>query len=650
MINQLKISEAVQSILDKLDDNQKKQVIQSILRNDGRNGMWRGGYEPPDFEDFVYLLTYEPNIPGSGIILSDRQKQLFQKFGRNTAESIVSENNKPTELVTMWGKGSGKDTMSALYISYLCYVCLSLKGDVASRFGLYPGTPLAILNVAPNEETAKQVFFKYLSGFIKRPLFAPWMKNPRTQILSDQIKFPNINLVLYSKHSRASGLDGYNLIAWVMDEADAFMDEGRHNNANTIHQILRSSSISRMRNRWVGIVISYPRSPDGFMMKLVNTAMQDIEKYGENAHYVVDIGSSFDVNPRISRNDPGIISDYETDPQAAKAMYECDPQSVKDAFFEYQSKIDMAIDKNRLPCVDVVIDNPIMRESGSGDLMEFVGCHIEAIRPERGRTYFIGVDAGVVGDAYAISMFSTDDMGDIPEWICPDCYRMGDFKSDYEQAISVGYERQPICGICLETAGVRSKTFGSKWWRRKSGNAKTVVIDGISVDVTPIREECLIHIQPVKTMGNNRYGRPVDLISVRALIAKLIQNFNPAGVMFDPWQSYSMIQDLRNECGGNITDISFSQMEQYKRARLVKSLLYGDCIRLLPNERRDKEWKNLIRNGYKIDHPIGGSKDLYDAESIAIYQCAKWKGLESIAGNIIMETSYASAGYQMKTY
>ena len=80
--------------------------------------------------------------------------------------------------------------------------------------------------------------------------------------------------------------------------------------------------------------------------------------------------------------------------------------------------------------------------------------------------------------------------------------------------------------------------------------------------------------------------------------------------------------------GVDADKILFSDPEQYRRARVVKTLLNHHALALLPKEvdpckRRDRECRQSQRQGKgtvnKIDHPPGGSKDPYDAEAIAIW-------------------------------
>ena len=208
---------------------------------------WKTGMEPLAFDEFCVALDGVPLMP--------RQHQVFAAPGLLCASDLLASDRTVMEWVLLFGKGSGKDWLAAKFISYLAYIVLSLN-DPAKELGLAVNTPLAILNVAPSEDLARQVFFAYLRQFISTPIFAAFLPDPKHQILVDEIRFPQANLTLFSKHSRAAGLDGYNLLAWVMDEADEFLDNQKTSNAEVIHNVLRSSCNTRLRNRWIGMVIS----------------------------------------------------------------------------------------------------------------------------------------------------------------------------------------------------------------------------------------------------------------------------------------------------------------------------------------------------------------------------------------------------------
>lgn len=566
---------------------------------------------PTDFGTFAQRA--------GNITLSGRQERAFREAGLFYPTDIISPTRTVQEAVLVWGKGSGKDRVAALFIAYMAYVVLNLRGDPAVRFGLAPRTPLHVLNVAPSEDLARQVFFAYLRQDVGCDLIRPF--NP--VILADEVRFPSANLTLYSKHSRASGLDGYNLLGFVLDEADEFLDNEKRSNAEIVHNILRSSANTRLRNRWVGIVISYPRTRDGFMMRLYSRASGDPTFYA-------DLAATWDVRTDVSRDDPGIASDYANDPDDAAARYECRPMEAVNAFFELREKIDAAVDHTRSPSVVAVSDQIVRTTRPDGSTVETIGGSVVSCSRRPGSTYFLAGDGGLSGDSFAISLMRIDQTRGRSAWICPDCHghgREADLLASGDYEIMPPYSRadtDACCGVCGES--ITNRSMGTLrcdgWARRRASEARVVLIDGRPVTLPRVYEEALIEFRPERATRPGQVSRPVNFASVQNVCRDIIRQMGVVQARFDPWNTAQMVQGLQNEC--DVDSIPFSQPEQYRRARLVKSMLYADLVSLLPNEKRDKEWRQLVRVREKIDHPEGGSKDMYDAESAAIWMAARW--------------------------
>lgn len=920
--------------------------------------IWETGYEPKGVIEFCQSLDGVPFTP--------RQASIFENTELLRARDFINPQKQVQELVLLYGKGSGKDWLCAKLITYLCYIVSKMK-DPQGYFGLAPGTPLAILNVAPSEELARQVFFAYIRQFMSSPV----MGSVRKEVMADEVRFPEKNLYLYSKHSRSSGLDGYNLLAWIMDEADAFHDAQERSNAQEVHDILRSSSNTRMKKRWLGLVISYPRQEEGFMMRLYRRAMKEDEP-----SFYADRAATWDVRPDVSRDDEEIASDYRADPGAAAARYECVeeetwvvdeagllqikdapnrlpkgekpvyevetkygyrikatadhlllagepdapewtpvsdlavgdalcvnykeapfgsksldprlaelvgfliangcigktprdgvawvynprdkevaerhrhflrelgvtghlalsgraiqvrsrtktahslflpllegickshdkhipswmwqsdkptvsaflrglfeadgsinkngvlgygsvskrlidetqillslfgipaqihyhrtrwsegfqaqasefwtlqinkrnarrfveqigflshhkvsrshnllkanlhpfpcdyykdtviairpcgvrpvydlldrpqqrffangliahnclPQPVISAFFEYPEKIEEA-SKHDYPAVAEVEEVIIDREDMNGNVQSYVGgIFIEDpftnqhIRREPGRNYFLGADAGLMGDAFAIAIVSIDSTLDAPEWVCPICGQEEALinAAPYLRLASPdvikdmgALDKMPVCGICLAPSiefNPVQPLLG--WFRRQASATRQVDIGGRIVHIPPVREEFLCRFSPKKAMRQGERNIPIDFASMSEICRQLILALDIQKTWIDPWQGASLIQDLRAETGRAVEAAPFSNTEQFKRARLVKSLLYGGALTLQPHPTRDREWRRLQRTGTRVDHPkdITSSKDMYDAEALAI-----WLAVVSVRGFI----------------
>ena len=623
---------------DKIAPAEMRPVMEETHAEIVQESIWRKGVEPMPFDEFVKTV--------SGVHLTPRQRQAFEKSGLMTARQIVAQDRSLQALVLMYGKGSGKDIVAAWFISYLSYIVCELTGDPSVFFGLAPFSQLSIMNVAPSEDLARQVFFRYLTQNLKSRIFDEYAPT----ILADEARFfrknpedgkPYLFMALLSKHSNSSGLDGYNLLAWVMDEADAFLDSAQRSIADTVHNILRSSCNTRLKNRWVGMVISYPRVEGGFMMRLYDRACKEMAAMGDKSSFYADRAATWEVRPDVSREDPGIRADYENDPVSAAALYETIPALTIDAFFEYPEKIDDAVDAARTPCAYVtteMLDLP----TDSGKAGHYITALLGHVVRTPGHAYFLGGDAGVHGDAYALSIFHVDETSDALGYLCPRC-GTPENRTFAPYSCQPGMSRVPYneaiyCGHCsatpfefFEMAVVPGGTMRlDGWWVRSDiANAKAdgggVISNGrgSTFDVPHVYEDLLVRVKPIRATRPGEVNRPVFFPAIRTLCQGLIEGLGIRQARFDKWNTAEITQGLLQATGADVAEISFAMPEQYRRARLVKSMLYAAKVTLLPDAGRDKEWKRLQRqNGNRIDHPKqDGQKDCWDAESVAIW-CA----------------------------
>jgi hypothetical protein len=605
--------------------------------------VWENGVPPMPFDQFCIELD--------GNALYPRQYKIIKKAGLLNAWDWIKSERTLNQLVLMWGKGSGKDYLSAKVLAYLAYVVLHVKwhGDgwdtTAKYFGLASDSQLSIVNVAPSQDHARRIFFRYLSGFLKHKLF----KQYKPEILTDTISFytekqmeakkvdgmfqkPLPWLVLYSLHSRASGFDGMNIIGWVMDEAD----DADFQNPDAVYETLCASCTTRMVNRWIGCIISYPRVKEGFMMRTYETAKAMIKKMGDMSSMIADKAATWDVNPRVTRETPDIVRAYESNPQLAAAMYEGSPMEADDAFFEFPEKIDAAVDHNRKPCAIVIADT-LDYETSSGAMDYHVTARVENITRTPGYEYYLGGDSGRTGDAYSLAVFHIDQQNNGYHWLCPRCgtnaaflntarYNLHPFNSRRE----VDDSHLIMCGVCMESPQPISRkgtkiTFNLVGWHEIQSAERTTFAgaDGAAYSIPTLYEDLIVRIKPERATRQGEVNRPVSLTSVQDITKELMSRLGIRAARFDPWQTNQLTEEIRRGQYGDADSIPFTNNEQYRRARLTKALLYAGLIVLLPNDLRDKEWKQLrLINTTKIDHPDGGSKDIWDSESVAIWTAA----------------------------
>ena len=236
---------------------------------------------PVDVETFVYskdylgfpkLSEYQLEIVkiGSQIYKEHTLKRLH---GEVEGARLWRQNKK--ELIMALGKGSGKDALSTIICAYVVYQLLCLK-DPAEYYGKPSGDAIDIINVAINADQAANVFFK---GFKTRVQKCPWFAG-KYRALQKSIVFKK-EITVYSGNSEGEATEGYNILLAVLDEIDGF-DEGSkeegHPAANAMYDTLSATVSSRFDDIGKVLILSFPRSKDGFIMTKYHDAIAEKEE------------------------------------------------------------------------------------------------------------------------------------------------------------------------------------------------------------------------------------------------------------------------------------------------------------------------------------------------------------------------------------
>jgi hypothetical protein len=593
------------------------------------------GIEPMDFASFSLALDETP--------LSDHQLRIFTDAGIITARSFVSKNRKTRELICAWGKGAGKDWIIARFFAWVTYILHNMvnpKQYFRPNIKTVSDERIEIINIAPKGDLAKQVFFEYLARNFRRPFFKQYVTNERDQILTDRIFFPKLNLHILSLNSSASGLDGYNPLLWVMDEADAFLDNANKSNAEVLRRILYTSASTRWPGMWMGMIASYMRSGAGFMARTL-TKFRKTPMPG----VYIDQAASWDVNPNIRRDQEDVIQAYFEDPVAAAAMYEGIIPPVTDPFIHRHEYIRLSVGDHKGPAIFNVhreLGDLVYRDI-NGTPKAHVWVELEHLVPEPGRRYYAGVDAAESGDAFAISVFSVSDDGLLgPEHICPRCWGRGkDYylqtNDKYAPAETTFNPENLVCGACGNTADAftgRHESLEKRlsgWWLRgvKEQGKKLLRVGSEDVVMPHLREDVLLVLRPIPKRRSAELpdGAAVDFVSVQQVIKDLCRDLPIDAIGFDPHQMAGTIQYIASETTSAVHRIGFSNPEQFLRARVLRFFLYSglitfageNCATLEDVETGIQEAEQLQKIGQRLDHPPNGGKDTWDARSIATY-------------------------------
>jgi hypothetical protein len=370
--------------------------------------------QPVTFHEFVNDPWHMDQPP-----LGDRQRQDIETFLGEEPTQIFSRlashlEGAFREAVLVWGKGGGKDWICTMVQCYLVYLLLCIK-DPRHVLGLAPHEAVDILNVSYSAKQANEVYF---TKFLQRILHWRWLRHnypiefqrkvinredhPHAQLQpdgqnyvhigADQVRFPHLIRAI-SEHSENESYEGYNILFWVMDEAAAFRNAGKKANAHKVYSTLRTSAVSRFPQLWRGMMISYPRSADDFIMTKYAQGQADSECFTSLAY-------TWQVNPTKQESD--FEKDREKNPVEYEAKYRCNPPPRFGSAFD-PLNVDACVDYSRKSLVKTkpAIISARVEEPGTGVVYQrqFVGKSLTDVNVhdlgEKARPRVFHVDGGL---------------------------------------------------------------------------------------------------------------------------------------------------------------------------------------------------------------------------------------------------------------
>lgn len=378
------------------------QLAEDKIRGDR---VWR--------EDPVDLMTFftskdfldERPYPGKQEELINIVNSIVQHKILGNTELCPEDLREVTELCVLFGKGSGKDFLASIILSYMCYVILCLN-DPHGFFGFGKDTPIDLINMAVNAYQANNVFFSEFKaklnncGWFKRVNNDP--SNSMTampnhfQITQNQVRFHK-NITAHSAHSEAGSFEGFNPLVVIFDEIDGFSDDDAENAYTT----LRSSAVTRFKEKVLLVFISFPRQSDGFMLNKFKESETNPQVYGI-------IGKSWEVNPTMTREN--LQMEYDRDPEKARMLYECEPPLYSQGLFQFPEMIDQVIavgKKSQSPGL-VVSEKISTRTLHDGQQRHFTGLELYNLNLDPSYTYYLGGDGGVTSDSYVICLMHAE--------------------------------------------------------------------------------------------------------------------------------------------------------------------------------------------------------------------------------------------------
>lgn len=547
-------------------DNLLNEFIQ--LAEDKIRGerVWRE--DPVDLMTFFTSDDYlgESPYPGKQEELVNIVNSIVQHKILGNTEFCPEDLREVTELCVLFGKGSGKDFLAAIILSYMCYVILCLN-DPHGFFGFGKDTPIDLINMAVNAYQANNVFFSEFKAKLTNCKWFQKVNNDPSQsdgampnhfqLTKNQVRFYK-NITAHSAHSEAGSFEGFNPLVVIFDEIDGFSAEDAENAYTT----LRSSAVTRFKEKVLLIFISFPRQSDGFMLNKYKEAETNPQVYSI-------IGRSWEVNPTMTREN--LQMEYDRDPEKAAMLYECKPPLYSQGLFQFPEMIDQVVEvgkKSQCPSL-VVVDKISTRTLHDGQQRHFTGLELYNLNLDPSFTYYLGGDGGVTSDSYVICLMHAE----------PTIVSMVEDGETIEKLVN-----KPVEDLIIE------------WVPSKKDRLPVDLLN-----VADVLDQICRQVHVKKALFDKFNSADVVQRLMQYGVEAEDKNFsNPFQV-----QIYQNLKSLIYT--GNISLLDHT----------VESYIYLD------KQNANEELKAIkLINGNKIDHDRGKSKDYSDARASAAWICS----------------------------
>jgi hypothetical protein len=545
-----------------------------------------------------------------GIFPSPVQKEILYKLaGRDPYEW----DTEYQQYIIAVGQGGGKNKyIIAPFTAYTAYKIANMKDPwmYFSRFTnekIDRSTKFEITNSSlVNADQAETVHFDNMKSLLRRvkdPDGQNWFEKYAGMNMNDSfgdIKTGTISIpthigcgdiIMYSFDSTPTAPEGKSIILGIVDEPSRAETKATFKKAKQLWNVISGNLNTRFgRNVGKQIALSYLNNSEyDLTYHLLQQAEEEDKLFKGTANksimYAVNY-STFDVNPNASKTDPAVAKMYRNDLSDAQARYEGVKGTAKEGFFQpYPQKI-------RECYFD--IESPVKYKYG-----------VTARQVTNPRTEQVQINKFVKIDFESIK-------GDnkIRGWA-------------YDPAEK--YDGFVLKGGYIETMDeMKDELF--------IGNREELIV----INQRPIIDITIIW-QP-------QNGLTVDFENVGEVLGILIKKFpNSRFAYSDKWNSISFSQQFQSK-GIFSETFGFGNAQQLKYYSKVRWMMFNNIPQFAKNNMLLKkngvektigdweisEFERLLKENNRVDHPVGGSKDLSDSNVILINGLIELQGAGTV--------------------
>lgn len=440
--------------------------------------------------------------------------------------------NTIRDAICLLGMRSGKTTLGGAISAYYLFR-MSLLRDPAAYYGLIPGSPIRMTNMATSKDQGKETIFDFFKLFVES---APYFKDIHDlELQVEKIILHERNFRAISLSSTSGSSVGKTSVITCFDEADLFEDTDRKDGIQQVWSRVTKATktLRKLTNGEIGKTLTisslgeYPVG--GFMERM-------IEKAKINNHMIWVKLATWDANPLYTIAD--FEEDFATDYAGAMRDFGCDARAVASTYI-----------KNEEIC---------------------------ATNPERPNffSWYFSSDRDS-------NMYRTMPAGEY--------YLTGDPSL-----------KRDAFGIALgHSTGKRTELLLQREKEVEIVFLNDIIIDG------------LWRLRP-----SDYATGEIDPAHVEQIFLDISSHVPITNMVFDTW-AFPILQAKAKRLGIIVEN---HQVRVPECDALKDYMQYGAIdICYYPQFTKEAKQLQLANNGKRIDHPKGGSKDVWDAAALQVY-------------------------------
>ena len=305
--------------------------------------------------------------------------------------------------------GSNIITHNSTMASIIClkeFYDLIIMENPHKYYGMFAGSPIAILVMAQSQAQVKETIFAAIKGYAEKSNFFMALKSKgEIEILTEEIRCPSKNIAIYAKHTNSKSLVGYTLKCMLLDEVARFETVGEEGK-NKAFEIWRNVAAggAAFGTDFKKVAISSAWEPGDPIEKFYEQAKEDSSALGFKL-------TTFQVNLQLKKGvTPVIVSDYKQDYVKARLEYE----GVR--FSKFNSFIDLENLQKAAVGISAIDAQPTeLNISSAAGERYYAGVDIirMATNPDPSNFSFVHVDPALKKDSAALAIARPQQVGDM---------------------------------------------------------------------------------------------------------------------------------------------------------------------------------------------------------------------------------------------